>query len=123
MTHIYTDVYWRIRSERMLFAGYKCETCKRGEWLECHHANSESYQRDRNGTLQLTDVVILCVECHDAITNVQRGRRYEERATFKETGRGNAECYSAFDRADSAGTAQRFDSLSPQKETNYVKNA
>jgi len=81
MGNIYGPSYREARAERMKFAGNRCETCKvKAEQyrLECHHASSYAYQLDRLNKLKMKDVIILCNQCHDAITDVTRRRRYAE---------------------------------------------
>jgi len=75
---IYGESYKSARKERMLFAGGLCEVCKHDGsvyGLECHHPQP-SYELDEQGKLTMQDVVILCVSCHDAITNRDRAERF-----------------------------------------------
>lgn len=103
----YTEVYWAVRQARMQFANNKCETCKREDGLECHHASDEAYVKDENGTLEMTDLVILCGECHHAVTNVIRRRRYDRRLTFTEVSNGGSEFHCTFNREQPVGAAQQ----------------
>ena len=87
----YGDSYKHVRSERMKFANRECELalfgrehCKRYR-LECHHKDSESYVRCRQGVATLNDVIILCKACHDIITNLQRGARYAGTPSLRPT--------------------------------------
>lgn len=52
--------------------GYECRTCTSKSDLEVHHRTYERF-----GNEELGDLVTLCHECHEAITNVFRNRRYE----------------------------------------------
>ena len=48
-----------------------CATCERTEWLDCHHRHYDNFPENE----QREDLVMLCKECHDAITDVHRRRR------------------------------------------------
>ncbi len=82
---IYGKSYQQARLKRLKFAGHRCEVCKRKERLECHHPQSEefnAYELDEQGTLTMADVVILCVSCHDAITNRDRAARFASKEVW-----------------------------------------
>ena len=79
---IYSKAYQIARIERLAFAKNSCEFCRHdGEnyRLECHHKDSKAYQRDKAGTITINDVVIVCVRCHDCITDKDRRERYSKK--------------------------------------------
>jgi hypothetical protein len=53
----------------------QCQTCLSTESLEVHHKTYE-----RLGNEDLADLITLCSECHSAITEVIRRRRYSVKA-------------------------------------------
>jgi len=71
--------HWeKIRKQALKRDGYQCRLCnhsqKDGYRLECHHRHYENW-----GEENLEDVTMLCIECHDLITNYNRESRYAER--------------------------------------------
>lgn len=51
---------WRFRRWlRLNYAGHKCEKCGRRDRLQCHHLNYERLGKER-----LSDLQILCTDCH-----------------------------------------------------------
>jgi 5-methylcytosine-specific restriction endonuclease McrA len=56
---------------------YECQTCCTTDSLEVHHRHYRNF-----GNEALADLITLCSQCHEAITNVMRGRRYEQSMTF-----------------------------------------
>lgn len=80
MGRVYGQSYARARELRLAFAGRKCEVCKHDGSvyrIEAHHAGgAASYERDRQGRMTLHDLVILCVRCHDLVTDRDRRERY-----------------------------------------------
>ena len=76
MTKIYGPSYKQARKERMKFAEGRCEFCGASEFrLECHHRGKEAYERDRANEMTMKDCVIVCVLCHDRITDKDREKR------------------------------------------------
>lgn len=66
---------WRQKRELVLSRDHnKCQTCLSDECLEVHH---KTYDRLFNESLE--DLITLCHDCHHAITNVIRNRRYSKR--------------------------------------------
>lgn len=52
---------------------HRCQTCHATEQLEVHHATYE-----RLGNENLEDLVVLCRDCHRAVTCTIRRRRYDK---------------------------------------------
>ena len=66
------------RQERLQIDDYMCQTCCHdgSNWpLEVHH---KTYERFGNENV-LTDLITLCRQCHNAVTDVIRRRRYGRR--------------------------------------------
>lgn len=57
----------RLRKDK-----FRCRTCWNEDNLQVHHLTYE-----RLGHEEIDDLITLCRECHEAITNVIRGRRYD----------------------------------------------
>ncbi len=104
---IYGQSYQAARKRRLKFAGNKCETCSGKESLECHHKCSESYTKDCENRMTYKDVIILCLRCHDAITNSQRSLRYEGK-TIGSVDYGKQEIHCPFDRTNPTGASQQL---------------
>jgi hypothetical protein len=72
---------WReshARLGELALSGFRCRTCNLGRdevALQVHH---RTYQR--LGHELIADLTTLCVECHEVITCLLRGRRYATRA-------------------------------------------
>jgi 5-methylcytosine-specific restriction endonuclease McrA len=49
-----------------------CQTCCNTKSLEIHHKHYNSLGKEK-----LEDLITLCHECHEAITSIIRGRRYD----------------------------------------------
>ena len=65
--------WFALRNLKVFDQGYQCATCWRtsNEYaMELHHRHYDNW-----GEEHLEDVVLLCVSCHDAITEVIRNRR------------------------------------------------
>src|SRR5262245_47979770 len=83
---IYGPEFQRARIERLAFCKGQCELHLFGRdvclayRVECHHLDSESYRRDRQGVIDVHDVICVCECCHDQLTNLQRGERYSGRS-------------------------------------------
>lgn len=74
--HIGSHAWACKRAERLEIDGHKCQTCLHDGtlWrLEIHH---KTYERLGDEDV-LRDLITLCAQCHDAITNVIRSRRYD----------------------------------------------
>lgn len=113
---LYGPSYLLARQERMSFASNCCETCKRNYSLECHHASSKAYELDKQNKLTMRDVVILCRDCHDAVTSVIRERRYVLIDLQKGLNKNEfTTTYCAFDRTDSTSATQQ--SMCKSKES------
>ena len=69
-----SDKWKHKRLLRLKVDRFKCRTCSNTEDLEVHHV---SYQNLGNEDLE--DLITLCKDCHNAITNVIRQRRYSSR--------------------------------------------
>jgi hypothetical protein len=82
---IYSPAFQRVRLERIAFCKGECELAIHGRdvcqayGLECHHKDKEAYERDRNGSITINDVICVCKHCHDFLTNQQRKERYSGR--------------------------------------------
>lgn len=64
--------HWeKVRSKAISRDGGRCQTCYSSENLEAHH---RTYMRFGNEVID--DVITLCKECHYAITDSIRERRY-----------------------------------------------
>ena len=86
MPKLYGQSFDRSRMDRMKFARNKCEFCNHNGTnyrLECHHKSGESYELDLKNELTMHDVVIVCVSCHDAITDKQRRERFQQNRSYK----------------------------------------
>ena len=73
-----SPVWAEKREARLKIDGRKCRTCHHDgseDRLEVHHAHYDSF---RNEDVE-SDLITLCSRCHDAITNVFRHRKYEDR--------------------------------------------
>ena len=67
------DHWFKLRAMKVFDQRYQCATCWRSSEeyvMELHHRHYDNWGQER-----LDDVVLLCVSCHDAITNVIRNRR------------------------------------------------
>ena len=68
---------WQTSSARLAelrASGYRCRACDRGPpevRLEVHHRTYKRLGRER-----VRDLTTFCSDCHGAITNELRGRRY-----------------------------------------------
>lgn len=89
--------------------------------LECHHSSPEAYELDRRNKLTLNDVVILCIDCHVAVTDVLRRRRYESRDLERFLVYAS---YCSPHRKDAIGPAQQpvRGPKEPIKESNFRDN-
>jgi len=66
------------RAQRLAVDGHKCRTCGHtGEtWpLQVHHVTYERFEREDIEQ----DLITLCANCHEAITDAIRRRRYDGR--------------------------------------------
>lgn len=73
-----SPVWAEKREARKEIDGHKCRTCHHDgseDRLEVHHAHYDSF---KNEDVE-NDLITLCSRCHDAITNVFRHKKYEER--------------------------------------------
>jgi len=71
--YIGSDKWKKKRLERLAIDNNKCQTCHEdgtNYGLQVHHATY-----DRFGDEDMSDLITLCTQCHDAITNVFRARR------------------------------------------------
>ena len=73
-----------IRKQRLLLCNNECELAIHGRdhcdnfRLECHHKDDFSYEKDKLGTIEITDVIIVCSFCHDFLTDARRLKRFGE---------------------------------------------
>jgi hypothetical protein len=66
---------WAERRKAILARdNFECRTCPNSENLQVHHRRYDHF-----GNEPMEDLVTLCIECHDAITNVLRSRRHTNR--------------------------------------------
>ena len=73
-----SPVWAEKREARKEIDEHKCRTCHHDgseDRLEVHHAHYDSF---RNEDVE-SDLITLCSRCHEAITNVFRHRKYEDR--------------------------------------------
>lgn len=66
------------RTQRLVIDNYECQTCLHDGsvyQLEVHH---KTYERFGEEDVE-KDLITLCSECHEAITNVIRARRYKNK--------------------------------------------
>ena len=64
---------WKNKRESILKRDkHQCQTCMGKESLQVHHKTYDRLFKEKQ-----SDLITLCSECHDAITNVFRERRYE----------------------------------------------
>lgn len=81
---MYSKIFRKIRKERLKLANNQCELSIHGReicshyHLECHHKDDISYEKDKLGTLDINDVLVVCVYCHDFLTNARRNKRFNE---------------------------------------------
>ena len=76
--YISSPAWAEKREARKEIDGHKCRTCHHDgseDRLEVHHAHYNSLENEDVEN----DLITLCSRCHDAITNVFRHRRYEDR--------------------------------------------
>ena len=62
-----------MRAARLEYDGHRCRTCRHdgSAWcLEVHHLTY-----DRIGHEDLADLITLCRQCHEAVTDIMRRRR------------------------------------------------
>lgn len=74
--HIASHKWACKRAERLEIDNHQCQTCLHDGslWrLEVHH---KTYERIGDEDV-VRDLITLCVQCHDAVTNVIRFRRYD----------------------------------------------
>lgn len=73
--YISSPGWGRKRKERLFIDKHRCRTCglshEEGTSLEVHHVSYENF-----GDEPMSDLITLCRQCHEAITNVIRHRRY-----------------------------------------------
>ena len=67
--------WYAKREQRRMIDKSRCRTCGDTERLECHHV---TYERFRDEDVE-NDLITLCHDCHEAITNVIRDRRHKTR--------------------------------------------
>lgn len=71
--------YQKLREERLKLDGSRCRTCAHDGSdyrLECHHAIPDGHPANGDDRyLRLEHLIILCAQCHEAITDVMRKRR------------------------------------------------
>ena len=68
---------------RLKIDEFKCRTCgytKDEIQLEVHHVTYERFKNEEMG-----DLITLCTDCHTAITNVLRERKYKDNAEYQLT--------------------------------------
>lgn len=66
------------RAQRLVLDNHECQTCTHDGsvyQLEVHH---RTYERFGEEDVE-KDLITLCSECHEAITNVIRARRYKKK--------------------------------------------
>lgn len=51
--------WWKLRDQRMVLAGYKCECCGSTWMLQCHHIDYSMLTKELIEHLR-----ILCIDCH-----------------------------------------------------------
>ena len=74
--HMRSEAWEAKRQQRLAIDGQRCQTCLHDGtlWrLEVHH---KTYERLGDEDVE-RDLITLCCECHEAITNVIRSRRYD----------------------------------------------
>jgi hypothetical protein len=111
------SVEWSLkRAERLAVDQNQCQACLHdgSEWrLEIHHKTYERLGHEDVGR----DLITLCCQCHEAVTNVIRSRRYAGRpacvefvrvvhATRKDACHGMEDCSVSYHRGCSADHAQ-----------------
>lgn len=70
--YIKSDVWKQKRQQRLKIDAHECQTCCSTERLEVHHKHYRNFKNE-----QMADLITLCHDCHEAITNVFRSRKYE----------------------------------------------
>lgn len=75
--YINSETWRKKRQARLKMDGNKCRTCHSKERLEIHHVTYERF-----GDEDLDDLITLCRQCHEAITNSIRDRRYQANDIF-----------------------------------------
>ena len=74
--YISSSPIWKEkRDARLQLDRYECQTCCNTDDLEVHHKHYNTLGHENIHT----DLITLCSTCHQAITNVIRGRRYAAR--------------------------------------------
>lgn len=66
------------RAARLVIDNHECQTCMHDGsvyQLEVHHKTYERFGEENVAQ----DLITLCSECHEAITNVIRARRYKKK--------------------------------------------
>lgn len=66
---------------RLNYAGHKCEKCGRRDKLQCHHKTYERLFRER-----ISDLEILCENCHPIADQERRYTKALETYTLKRWG-------------------------------------
>lgn len=74
-TYINSTKWAEKRSSRLELDLYRCQTCLSTEDLEVHH---RTYERLGDEIVE-SDLITLCRECHEAITEVIRRRKYKNK--------------------------------------------
>jgi hypothetical protein len=70
----------QLRNQRLTIDNHRCAACNRSSEeirLECHHRHYKTFWHEDVHR----DLLTLCVQCHEAVTNVIRGIRYDKRGT------------------------------------------
>jgi 5-methylcytosine-specific restriction endonuclease McrA len=64
LAYINSREWYKRRAGRLIAAGFACERCGCGEWLQVHHKHYRNL-----GHEPPEDLEVLCVACHRKITD------------------------------------------------------
>lgn len=70
-----SPAWLKKRLERIEKDKFRCRTCWSKELLEVHHLTYDRFSNE-----DLDDLITLCHDCHEAVTQVIRKRRYAQRS-------------------------------------------
>ena len=77
--YIQSSQWKELRREAIDRDGGRCRVCDRKERLEVHHRKYPSAWKDDC----LDNLTALCKDCHEVVTSLLRGRRYNSRADIR----------------------------------------
>jgi hypothetical protein len=72
--HLQSNEWRKKAQERLKKDNHQCQTCLDKEQLEVHHKTYKNLGKEKQ-----EDLITLCKQCHEAITEVIRRKRYNNK--------------------------------------------